>query len=1156
MNASISDPASGSTSIAKTGAGNWTVGGSSTFLPNTFTGNVTVSGGTLAFTGNINTSSAVSVAAGSTLNLSNTGLTRSGSTQSLTGNGTVLGSVSVGSNSVLTPGDGGSFGVLTVSNLTLTSGSFVNIQLGGGNSSVNSNGFLTLSGGASSINIDLFAGGASKLGNGNSGQTYTIFNSLGTLSGTNSQLFWANSVNGLLAAFTVNANSITVAISGSVAQISNWNLATGGSWNSAGSWDAGGIPNAAQATAIFGSAIGSTAANVTLDGSEIVGEVDFNNTSGGQYTVSQGSGGSLILNNNGATAVLDNKNGNHTISAPVSLVDAAKVVVDNAGDTLTISGVLSNNTTAKTLTVAGPGTLVLTQANTYGPSAGSTGTILTGGTVQLQNAGALGAGDVAVNNNAKVQAGANGLTVANNVVIGSGVTATVDTQANNLTLSGVISEASASGGLAKTGSGVLQLTGAESYTGATTVTNGTLQVGNGISGSLNSGSAVSVAAAGVLAIDQADTTSFGNAISNNGTINTMAAGANALSGAISGTGSLTQSGTGNTTISGTNTFTGNTVISGGQLILGNSLALQGSTLNYNNQGGALSFGTLTSATLGGLSGGQDLALANSTAGAVDLTVGGNGLSTTYSGNLSGTGNLTKNGVGKLSLTGTSSFSAILNDNAGIVELDAGGKLDQVTAVNIAAAAGTQVYVHGGNLTSSGAFTVREVGSGFLIDAGNATFNGGVTIPSQANDGSIIKVAGGSFTTTTLNMGRTGNVTASTPSTTGFIVSGGTATVTGNVTVGTSNSNSTVSVQGGSLTVGGALILSDQTSGGRGALLQVFNGSLTNTDATDGLVLIQATAAGQTANVYFAGGNSSFQVINYGLTSAVGSGNIANITVNGGNLYVGSGGIQVRGVGMTSSLTLISGNLGASADWSSSMPMTISGGSIKAADSSGTAHNITLTGGLSGGGALTKTGAGVLNLGGSNGYTGATNVNAGELNVTGTISLTSAVNVNATGTLTGNGVISSSGLVTLNNGGTILAGAGTGANTTLTMSNLRWNSGAIVATHLVDGVGADNITVTSALTNDGGANYTFDFSGVTLSTPYTYKLISFASETGYIPSDLFATDVTLNGLTGNFEVNAHDISFVTSAVPEPAVYAVALGGVALVISLRRRNQARA
>ena len=93
-----------------------------------------------------------------------------------------------------------------------------------------------------------------------------------------------------------------------------------------------------------------------------------------------------------------------------------------------------------------------------------------------------------------------------------------------------------------------------------------------------------------------------------------------------------QIGSGMSTLNAANTFSGNTTIGAGTLQLDNSLALQNSTLVYNNQGGVLSFiGGLTSATLGGLSGSQSLPLLDVNGGPVALTVGGNGQSTTYSG---------------------------------------------------------------------------------------------------------------------------------------------------------------------------------------------------------------------------------------------------------------------------------------------------------------------------------------------------------------------------------------------------------------------------------------------------------------------------------------------------------------------------------------------
>ena len=129
-----------------------------------------------------------------------------------------------------------------------------------------------------------------------------------------------------------------------------------------------------------------------------------------------------------------------------------------------------------------------------------------------------------------------------------------------------------------------------------------------------------------------------------------------VSGTITGTGPLTKDGAGTLILSVANSYSGDTKISGGTLVLGNANALSGSTLDYNNYGGLLSFDSLTTVAFGGLKGGQSLSLINGQSNAVAFTVGSNGATTTYSGILGGSGTLTKQGAGKLTLSGTNSYS--------------------------------------------------------------------------------------------------------------------------------------------------------------------------------------------------------------------------------------------------------------------------------------------------------------------------------------------------------------------------------------------------------------------------------------------------------------------------------------------------------------------
>jgi autotransporter-associated beta strand protein len=157
----------------------------------------------------------------------------------------------------------------------------------------------------------------------------------------------------------------------------------------------------------------------------------------------------------------------------------------------------------------------------------------------------------------------------------------------------------------------------------------------------------------------------------NSTINLLSPGYNSyanavFSGNISGSAGLSLGAANNLTLSGSNSYSGISQLTAGSIILGNSNALAGTTLNYGGFGGTLSFGALTSASMGGLSGSQSLALNNTSPAAVALSVGGNGNSTTYSGALSGLGSVTKVGSGVLELSGTNTYSGATNINAGVL----------------------------------------------------------------------------------------------------------------------------------------------------------------------------------------------------------------------------------------------------------------------------------------------------------------------------------------------------------------------------------------------------------------------------------------------------------------------------------------------------------
>ena len=194
-------------------------------------------------------------------------------------------------------------------------------------------------------------------------------------------------------------------------------------------------------------------------------------------------------------------------------------------------------------------------------------------------------------------------------------------------------------------------------------------------------------------------------------------------GAISdgaGTISLEQKTAGFSNLGVANTFSGSTTASGGILRLDNALALQNSPLNTTgsatgNATNGLQINTgVTALTLGGLTGNKNFAatggvftsaVANGNYNLITaLTLNpGTGKSYSYSGAIAnGAANmtLTKTGAGTQILTGTNLYTGATNVNAGTLKLGAGGSLDALTSVSIAAGATLDLT----ELTNSATYT--------------------------------------------------------------------------------------------------------------------------------------------------------------------------------------------------------------------------------------------------------------------------------------------------------------------------------------------------------------------------------------------------------------------------------------------------------------------
>ncbi len=372
--------------------------------------------------------------------------------------------------------------------------------------------------------------------------------------------------------------------------------------------------------------------------------------------------------------------------------------------------------------------------------------------------------------------------------------------------SGVIS---GSGGLTKTGTGTFTLAAVNTYTGATTVNDGTLKLGLG--NALSDSTAVTVAAGKTLDLDGNSDTIGSLAGAGSVTLGagTLTAGANdgstSFSGVISGSGGLTKTGTGTFTLSGANTYTGATAVSDGTLKLGASNVLNDSTAVTVAAGKTLDLDG-NSDTIASLAG-----AGNVTLGAGTLTTG-DANDTTLSGVMSGSGGLTKVGVGTFTLAGANTYTGATSVSDGTLKLGASNVLSDGTAVTVTA--GKTLDLDGNSDT---------IGS--LAGAGNVTLGAGTLTAGADNtstvfsgvvsgSGGLGKSGSGTFTisgantyagATTVNAGtlRLGASAVITDGSAVTVVGGATLDVNGATeTVGSLAGAGAVTLGSGSLAVGG------------------------------------------------------------------------------------------------------------------------------------------------------------------------------------------------------------------------------------------------------------------------------------------------------------------------------------------------------------------
>jgi autotransporter-associated beta strand protein len=279
---------------------------------------------------------------------------------------------------------------------------------------------------------------------------------------------------------------------------------------------------------------------------------------GGGNVLTVGSGAMLFTSTvlaNGTTL-----NGFDTITPGTG--SSNEWIITVANTTATIGSVLTDGAAATLLTKSGSGTLILGADNTY-----TGGTVFNQGVVQADTLARLGtAGDLRFNGGTLRFGGVFDPTLRSVVIGANG--AVLDTNANNITLANVMS---GTGTLTKVGTGILTLNAASTYTGSTTVSDGTLQYG--IAAALPVANAVTVNGAAAVLDLGAHAVSLGAVTLASGSITgtgSLAASSLSVQGGsiaptllIGGSTGILKTGTSTLTLTGANTFSGQLVVADG-----------------------------------------------------------------------------------------------------------------------------------------------------------------------------------------------------------------------------------------------------------------------------------------------------------------------------------------------------------------------------------------------------------------------------------------------------------------------------------------------------------------------------------------------------------------------------------------------------------------
>lgn len=882
-----------------------------------------------------------------------------------------------------------------------------------------------------------------------------------------------------------------------------------GTWILAGANDFGANTLASNAgSATINGGVLELSNNAALSTNSVANALPVAINTSGTLRLSNGitldNGVSLDLNNGGTISSNGTAATNGRVNVTTAASSSATLSTIGSGDVFTVGNAandLTGGASDTVLNVTGPGTVLLGQASNY---VGSWS--LNSGTTRLGAATALGSGSVAFGSGSTATLQLNGQNVtvtglSSNASVGTPViengiagtnTLTVNTTGSS-SYAGVLRNGSAGTlALTKSGVGSLNLSGSNTYSGATTVSAGTLKANNA-SGSATGSGSVSIA----------NSATLGGA------------------GTISGTVSLASGGI---------IAPGNSV---GTLTVGSLTAASGSIFNFEfNSTPAndrINVTTSDGLTLNG--GGFNLYSEGTLNG---WTTTGNYNLIQYAGAIQGTG------TGALSvLNPQAGYGYTFGSSSGYVTLqvyiaavlsnwnvDAGGSWNTAGNWSSAVPNGTgEGAILNKALSSPATITLdgnKTVGgltlnsaNGYTIAAGSG---GTLSLNSGVSQASIIVTSGSH--TISAPVALASNTVASTDSGTGLTISGqisGNSSLTKSGT-GSLDLDSSNTYSGGTTITGGSVGF---VAGGLGSgAVSVDNASLTYKGVNTNDLSAQGLSIGSGGAAINIGSNNvtySAAVTGTGAFSKSGTG---TLTMQGNNTFTGSttingGGLVLSGSSATTGGTTLNGadtfielagdsslgavpgvattNLTLNPGAGNTSSVKFNGATTLAANrsislASGTGvlntngNAVTISGSLGGSGNLVKNGSGVLTLGSAATASGSTTINAGGITVS---------NVNAL----------PSGAIVLNNDAAITLTQ----NSSQTINNVTVNgTNSITATNNTSNV----VNLGSITGGSGTLTYSTRFVGdLTGSWSGFSGTIALAGDAGY----------RLNGATGSSDV---------------------------------------